>query len=806
MTFRFALAVSAACLGIVAGAGGLQAARSMPGQAAASTPLPQQALLTRYCITCHNQRMKTAGLTLDTVDVEHPSAGTEIWEKVIRKLRTGSMPPAGLPRPDKTANDAFVTWLETSIDRAAVPDPGRPPAHRLNRVEYANTIRDLLGLEIDGKAMLPADDTGYGFDNIADVLSFSPGLLERYLLAAQKISRLAIGDATIRSAVETYKIPLVRVQEYRMGDDLPAGSRGGIGIRHQFPVDGEYIVKIRLQRDRTGVVRGLTEPNLIDILLDGERVKSFSLGGEAAASLEDEYGRGQEMAADAGLLVRVPVKAGPRQVGVTFRGRTMIAEGVGPSRLPASSASFAVATNTSASAGKIEMGVETVDIEGPLNAKVSEQTPSRQQMFVCHPAAAPQEQACARTILSGLARRAYRRPVTDTDRKSLLGVYQVGRSTGSFEQGIQLALESILIDPEFLFRVERDPPKVAQGAAYRLSDLELASRLSFFLWSSIPDDELLDVASRGKLADPAVLERQIRRMLQDKRSMALIKNFFGQWLSVRNVQTVSPDPKAFPEFDDNLRDALQRETELFLDSQVREDRSALELLTANYTFVNERLARHYGIPHIVGSHFRRVTFDDDRRAGLLGQGSILTVTSYAHRTSPVVRGKWLLDTLLGTPPPPPPPNVPPLKESDGNSQPTTVRERMEQHRKNPVCANCHSRLDPLGFSLENFNGIGQWRTTEAASPIDPSGAFPDGTTFDGPAAFRKALLQRYRDGFVTTLAEKLVTYALGRGTEYSDMPAIRVILKGAAADDYRWSALILSIARSVPFQMRRSES
>ena len=647
---------TAACLSFgLAGTGYLQAAREAPanplvaagspgGQQSASAPQPSsspappagesyRATLDKYCVTCHSDIQHKLGrnpLSLQTADVVNPSADAELWEKVIRKLRARLMPPTGRPRPDDATRDAFVSWLETSIDRGAsvAPNPGRTPAaHRLNRVEYTNAIRDLLALEVDASSLLPADDTGYGFDNIAAVLSLSPGLLERYALAAQKISRLAIGDSSVRPSVETYRTQLIRVQEYRMSDDLPAGSRGGLVVRHNFPADGEYVLKINLQRDRRGVVRGLREPNQIDVLLDGKPVKAFRFPGELKASA-DSYARETHVAvladADAGLVVRFPVKAGPRLVGVTFQKRTWVAEGVGPSRLPAASASFGVARNSSVENGKIEMSVESIGIEGPFDAIAPEDTPSRRRIFVCRPSSPRNEEPCARTVLSTLAQRAYRRPVTEADLKTLLGFYQAGRRDGSFDTGIQLALELILNDPEFLFRIERDPLNVAPGTPYRISDVDLASRLSFFLWSSIPDDELLDVAVRGQLRDPAVLDHQVRRMLRDARAKALVKNFFGQWLLVRNVQTVSPDPQEFPEFDDNLREAFQRETELFLESCLREDCNVLDLLTANYTFLNERLARHYGIPHVYGSHFRRVTFDDQRRGGILGHGSILT--------------------------------------------------------------------------------------------------------------------------------------------------------------------------------------
>ena len=815
------LKASVGCIGIaVVGAGDLQAARvpvtSPSARQAVSSQTPsspgsslapqRRALLDRYCVTCHNEKLKTAGLMLDKMDVEQIGAGAEVWEKVVRKLRGGVMPPANRPRPDKVTIDGFIASLETALDRAAAaaPNPGRPAIHRLNRAEYTNAIRDLLGLEIDGRSLLPGDDSGYGFDNIAEVLTVSPGLLERYLLLAKQISRLAIGDPTMRPTVATYKVPYSFVQDDRMSEDLSFGSRGGAAIRHYFPVDGEYLVKIRLQRQSLEighVIRGLDVRNQVDVRLDHARVKLFTLDVR-------DYGSGgyrdTEDLADAHLEVRIPVKAGMRIVGVSLNKRTWYTEGVGMSRLPPASDAYASGRKSEQNFGKIEAGVDEINIAGPFNATAPQDTLSRRRIFVCRPIGPQDEEPCAKTILSTLARRAYRRPVTDADVRTLLGFYQGGQAEGGFEKGVQRALERILTDPDFLFRVERDPANVAPGAVYRLSGLELASRLSFFLWSSIPDDELLDLAASGKLSDPVVLDQQVRRMLRDARAKALLSNFFGQWLYLRNVVTHKPDPFVFPEFDDGLREAFQRETELFLETQLREDRSATELLTANYTFVNGRLARHYGIPNVYGSRFRRVTLRDDGRSGLLGQGSLLTVTSYANRTSPVLRGKWLLENILGTPPPAPPANVPDLKDDEA-SQATSMRARMEQHRKNPVCASCHWMIDPLGFALENFDGIGKWRATEAGTSIDASGTLPDGTTFDGPATFREALLE-HRETFIRTLTEKLLTYALGRGVEYYDMPAVRTIMREAALSDDRWSSLILEIVKSPPFQMRRSES
>jgi mono/diheme cytochrome c family protein len=769
----------------------------------------QRALLDRYCVTCHNEKLRTAGLTLDTMELTRVGDSAHVWEKVVRKLRAGAMPPPGVPRPEKPSIDALTSWLESALDRAAAsrPDPGRPTIHRLNRVEYTNAIRYFLALEVDGRALLPPDNAGYGFDNIADVLSVSPGLMERYLSAARNIGRLAVGDPTIRPVIETYKVSPVLVQEDQLGEDFPFGTRGGTAIRHNFPLDGEYVIKIRLQRTYAGGdIRGISEREQLDVRLDGVRIKLLVIGGEtkekrpareqrpSAAPYASEYAR----TADAGLEVRFAAKAGARLVTAAFVKKASAPEGVRPAHYPVGSFSFA---QDSAA----PLSVESVQIGGPFDAAPSGDSPSRREIFVCRPTARHEEAACARQILGRLARRAYRRPVSAEEVRTLLSFYESGRSEDGFERGIESALERILIDPNFLFRIEDDPKNGGPNRAYPVSGLEVAARLSFFLWSSIPDDELLTAAESGKLKDSAILEQQVRRMLASPKANALVTNFGGQWLYVRNMRGVTPDPNVFPEFDDNLREAMQRETELFIESLIRDDRPAIDLLTANYTFLNERLARHYGIPNVYGNHFRRVTFSDERRAGLLGQGSILTVTSYATRTSPVLRGKWLLENILGSPPPPPPPNVPALKENKEDGTNLSVRERMEQHRKNPVCASCHSRMDPLGFALENFNAVGQWReTSEAGKPVDASGTFPDGTRFDGPAQFRRALTDR-RDELVTTITEKLLTYALGRGLEYYDAPAVRKIVREAASTDFSWRALILGVVKSMPFQMRRSQ-
>ena len=758
-----------------------------------SVPSDYRAVLDRYCVTCHNDRLRTANLSLDANDFDRVGHDTESWEKVIQKLRAGTMPPAGRPRPEPETYGAFASWLETTIDdaAAATPKPGRPTARRLNRTEYTNVIRDLLALEIDGRTLLPADDMAYGFDNNADMLPVSSALLERYMSAAAKVSRLAVGDPAIRPSVTTYNVSRLRLQDGRASPDLPFGSRGGVTVPHFFPLDAEYVVTARLRGRR------FREPHQLDIRLDGERIGTFTLGSRRRPAPDTTR---RSRPSDEPLEVRVRVLAGSRQVGVTFVEKMVAPEGVGPARLPVSSISFGGVRGA-------EARVVAIDIAGPYDATGAGDTASRRRIFVCRPAddSKTAGEACATEILSTLARRAYRRPVAGAEIETLLRFYRDGRAeAGTFDAGIQFALERILLDASFLVRVERDPVDVAPDTAYRLTDIETASRLSFFLWSSLPDDELLDLATRGALGDPAVLEQQVRRMLADPRASTLVTSFAAQWLHFRNLRAVSPDVNAFPEFDDDLREAFQRETELFIEHQIREDRSVLDLLTADYAFVNERLATHYGLPEVYGSHFRRVTFGDDRRRGLLGQGSILTVTSYANRTSPVVRGKWLLENILGAPPPPPPPDVPPLEESDVNEA-RSMRDRMEQHRASPVCASCHAQMDPLGFALENFDAIGKWRDVdEVGEPVDAAGALPGGMAFDGPAGLRQ-MLQARSDEFVGNLTSKLLTYALGRGVEAYDMPAIRSIMREAEAGEYRWSSIILGIAKSTPFHMRSSE-
>ena len=761
-----------------------------------------RAVLDRYCVTCHNQRTKTAGLALDGMDLGAVPDSAEVWEKVIKKVRSSAMPPQGAPRPDDAARQALVGWLETTIDSASAarPNPGRPALHRLNRSEYQNAIRDLLSLDVQAASLLPPDDSSYGFDNVADVLGVSPVLLERYMAAAETISALAVGDPSMPPTDRTYRVRFDLTQTQHL-DGLPLGTRGGTLIRETFPLDGEYVIKPKLWRTNVGFIRGLAYPHQVEVTVDGARVKLATVGTpeDFATSL-----MGPQNAAtiiEARLQVRVPIKAGLRTIGVAFLEKS---EALSPTLLRP----YQSTLDPVDSEGVPQL--DTVTVSGPFAVTGRGDTTSRRRIFGCRPpsgGATPRagEMECAKQILSVLARRAYRRPVTDTDLRPLLAFYETGRGKRDFDAGIQLALERILADPQFVFRAERDGGDAAPGAVFRVSDLELASRLSFFLWSSIPDEALLALAHRGRLHDPAVLEQQVRRMLHDPRAGALVSNFAGQWLYLRNLKSVSPSHEQFPEFDDNLRQAFQRETELLVESVMREDRSVLDLLTADYTFVNERLAKHYGMPNIYGSQYRRVPVASEARRGLLGHGSILTVTSQANRTSPVLRGKWILDNLLGTPPPPPPPDVPALKENSERTRPLTMREQMEEHRANPACASCHKLMDPFGFALENFDGVGAWRTSDARSPIDPAAQLADGTRVDGPVALRQALL-RQPDAFVGTMTAKLLTYALGRGLEYYDMPSVRAIVRSAGRQNDRFSSVVLGVVNSVPFQMRVKSS
>ena len=751
-------------------------------------------LVDRYCITCHNQRLKTGGLMLDTLDLAKIPTDAETWEKVVLKLRTGAMPPAGMPHPDAEATHKFVSLIETRIDSAAQAKSyaGRPPLHRMNRAEYANAIRDLLGLDVDAASLLPPDDSAYGFDNIADALGFSPSLQERYLSAAASISALAIGDPNVKPAGTTFRIRQDLSQNQHI-EGLPLGTMGGILVHYNFPLDGEYEFQAKLYRTNLNIMRGLEFAHQVEFTVGGRRIHLASIGGPADLASMFEKPTETGDAVDARLRVRVKVKAGPGDVTAAFL------EGPQVQRSDRLQPFQRSSTDNFDWSGWPH--IQTLSITGPFNATGPGDTPSRRRIFVCHPDKATSESACARKILAALARRAYRQPVSDTDLTRILSFYETGRQNGGFEGGIELALERILASPKFVLRVEKDAPNAAPGSVYRVSDLDLASRLSFFLWSSIPDDELLTLAAAGKLRDPAVLRQQTLRMLGDPKAHALVSNFAGQWLQLRNVRNVLPNSDDFPDFDDNLRQAFQRETELFFESILNEDRPVLDLLTADYTFLNERLARHYGITGIYGSQFRRVTLHDDFRRGLLGQGSILALTSHAERTSPVVRGKWILENILGMPVPPPPPDVPLLKENKDREKPLTMREQMVEHRANAVCASCHKTMDPIGLALENFDAVGAWRTRDAGESIDVSGELADGTKVNGVVDLRNAIVSR-PEMFAGTMAEKLLIYALGRGLDYRDMPAVRGIVREAAQNNYKMSSLILGVIRSTPFQMR----
>jgi len=763
-----------------------------------SAPLPaHRNLIDQYCVSCHNDSLKTAGLAFDTLAAHPVDRHPEAWEKVVRKLRARQMPPAEMPRPDEPTYDAAVSSLEASLDHlaAAQPNPGRTDTfRRLNRTEYQNAIRDLLALDVDVASMLPGDESSYGFDNVT-VGDLSPTLLDRYISAAEKISRLAVGRPGRSPGGDTIRIQPDLTQEEHL-DGLPLGTRGGAVVRYTFPLDAEYEIQIRLARDRNEHVEGLNDSHELELLLDRQRVQLFTVKPPELDGRNSEEYQPSHDNIDQHLKIRVPVKAGPHTLGAAFlKNPSALLETV---RQPYQS-HFNVYRHP-----RLQPAVYSISILGPYAAKGPGNTPSRSRIFVCRPANPGEEEGCAKRIIATLMRRAYRRPVTAADLHGPMGLYRKARAEGGFEAGIEMALSAVLVSPQFLFRVEHDPAGVAPGTVYRISDLELASRLSFFLWSSIPDDELLDVAIAGKLKKPAVLQQQVQRLLADSRSRTLVTNFASQWLHLRNLASITPDMRLFPDFDDNLRQAFRRETELFFESILREDRSVLALLSANYTFVNERLAKHYGIPHVYGSRFRRITLgDDSRRGGLLRHASILTVTSYATRTSPVIRGKWVLDNIVGTPPPPPLPDVAALKDQtvDGN---LSVRKRLAEHRTNPVCAGCHNLMDPAGLSLEKFDAIGRWRTVEGGIPIDASGSLPDGSEFADVDGLERALLSR-PEMFVGTFAEKLLTYALGRGVQYYDAPAIRAIVRSARAEDFRVSAVILGIVTSTPFQMRRSQ-
>ncbi len=762
--------------------------------------LNHQQVVTKYCAGCHNQRATTSatatGVVLDNADLTHIGDGAAMWEKVIKKLRAGAMPPAGMPRPDDATMNSLVSFLETTLDRRATehPNPGRHLPHRLNRAEYENAIRDLLALDVDASTLLPPDDSVDGFDNNADSLGVSPSLLERYLSAAAKISAVAVGDPSISASSETYRIR-GDASQTGQNDDLPPGTRGGLMALHTFPLDGEYLIKVKLLEINLGSIRGLEYENQLEVTVDGERVLLAPVGGPEDYTQSSLNATNVVNSLAERLQVRVKVKAGQRQVGAAFLQKPA---SQGGNRLQPFLRSTLIATDHTGLPH-----VENFTVSGPFNPTGVSDTPTRRRLFTCTPAKPQDERACAEKIVSTLARRAYRRPVAAADLSSLMKFYDAGHKEKGFDRGIEMALRAVLVSPKFIFRIERDPAGVKPGTPYRVSDLELASRLSFFLWSSIPDDELLDAATRGRLRKGDELDRQVRRMLADPKSQALVSNFAGQWLHIRNLRNTTPDKNDFPDFDDNLRQAFEQELDLFVGSIIAEDRSVLDLMTADYTFVNERLAKHYRIPNVYGPHFRRVTVTEDPRKGLLGKGGILLVTSHADRTSPVVRGKWILDNLIGTPPPPAPANVPPFPEETPGT-PKSVRARMEQHRASPACASCHRIMDPIGLALENFDAVGVWRTQEAGASIDASGELFDGSRINGAIELRQSLLKR-PDVLVGTMTEKLLTYALGRTVEAGDMPVVRAIVKSSAADDYRFSSLVRGIVTSVPFQMRRAE-
>jgi len=773
------------------------APRAQPRAVAAATPPAPGAVLGQYCVTCHNDRLKTAGFVIDPAQLNAVGEHAEAWEKVVRKLRTTSMPPAGAPRPDQATYDSVATALEGALDRAsaALPRVGTLPlVHRLSRTEYQNAVRDLLALddlpkEVSIDYLLPADNISSGFDNIADLLFVSPSNMERYLGAAQKISALAVGDPGMPVLVNIHPLDPEHPQDERV-DDLPFGTRGGLAVRSEFPVDGTYVVRVEM----AGTPR---EPHQLEITVDGERVAVASLTG-AQGGGRGGGGRPAGALPDGKLEFPLTLKAGPKLVGVAFLQRTEARD----------EATLRPRTRSRGT----QPAIASVTITGPHNPTASGDSPSRRRIFVCRPTGPADERPCATRILSTLARRAYRRPVTDQDMQDLLPFYASGREAGSFDLGIQKALERMLVSSQFLFRIEHPgvrrggpsgPPDA--GTIHPVTDLELASRLSFFLWSSIPDDQLLDVAAAGKLTDPPVLEQQVKRMLADPRSASLVTNFAEQWLYLRDIEAKRPDEVLFQDFDETLRAALRRETELFVDSVLRENRSVLELLTADYSFLNERLAKHYGVPNIHGSYFRRVTFPaGSPRGGLLGQGSVLTITSYATRTSPVLRGKWVLENLLSSAPPPPPADIPALKTEGARPGETlTMREAMTRHRASPSCASCHARMDPIGFAMEHFDAVGRWRETDGGQPIDSSGLFPDGTRFDGIPGLKREL-QRHPEQFVGTVAERLLMYALGRNLQYYDAPTVREILRGAAPGQYTLPSLVLGVVKSRPFLMREA--
>ena len=751
----------------------------------------QRAVLDKYCVGCHNARVKAGGLLLDQLDLSRLADQAAIGEKVALKLRAGMMPPLGVPRPDRSTLDGLIKWMENELDSHAVTSLPAPGIHRLNRTEYQNVIRDLLGLKIDAAKLLPSDNSTHGFDNIAGALTMSPALMEAYLSAAGKISRLAMASNTAPTFVE-FNVPDDATQNYHV-HGLPFGTRGGTLIEHEFPSDGEYVFRIvpvfegnmGQANDPFGQIQG----ERLAVTIDGQQVKLF------------DWDKEMKGAPRSGVPTPpIPVKAGLHKVGVTF-----LASNYAPDN-NINNVFLRSTIETGGIPGYLFFPhVGKVRIEGPSNASRASDAPSREKIFVCHPTSSASEDACARRIVSTLARRAFRRPVTQADVNVLMEFYASGRGTGTFDDGIEKALRRLLADPEFVYRREIAPANVSAGATYRISDVALASRLSFFIWSSMPDDELLTLAEHGRLREPATLEKQVRRMVADPKSAALTDNFTGQWLNLRALATITPNPNVYPDFDDNLRQAFRQEVELWFDSIVHEDRSVLELLNSGYTFVDERLARHYGMPNIYGSRFRRVTLGSglDMRRGLLGKGAFMSVTSQATRTSPVTRGKVFLETFLGVSPPLPPPVVPmikaPAQDNTGNAKEPTMRERMAMHHVNPSCSSCHSLFEPIGIALENFDGIGAWRLKDEGQPIDPTGVLANGTKIDGVESLRNYLMQN-SEQFARVVVEKLLTYALGRGVEDQDMPLVRSIARDSADGNYRFSTLVLGIVRSAPFQ------
>ena len=763
-----------------------------PAAAAERAPIDGPALVREYCVACHNDRTRAAGLSLEQVDPSNPAADVEIFEKVILKLRSGMMPPEGRPRPDAETRAAFVADLEGRIDTASLetPRPGRPILHRLNRTEYANAVRDLLGLEVDVASLLPPDDMSQGYDNMSDVLTVSPTLLESYLSAAGKIARMALGDPDATPSVDTYVVPQA-FSQMRHVPGTPFGTRGGLAVRHHFSVDGNYVFRLSFYFASIGAFFGDNIPaegEQIEIAVNGERVALLDLDRKLRTT-------------DVLRTPPIPITAGAQLVSAAF-----IQRAVGPVQdfvMPFDQALADLSTGHFPGLTGLPH-LRNVGIDGPYDATGVSDTPSRNRVLICRPASPSDEEACAGEILSMLARQAFRRPLTQGDRAQLVGFFETGRATGDFEAGIRMGLQAILADPEFLFRFERTPDDVASGDVFTVSDLELASRLSFFLWSSIPDDELLMVAAAGRLSEPAELERQVRRMIADPRATSLSTNFASHWLRLQNLSDIQPDVYLYPDWDLNLTRSMRRETELFFDSIVREDRDVMDLVTADYTFVDQRLAEHYGLPNIVGNRFRRVSVANDVRRGLLGHGSILTLTSMSSRTSPVIRGAWIMDVLLGTPPPRPPANVPPLDEKEHGETPVTMRERLATHRTNPGCAACHRIMDPVGFSLENFDAVGAWRTREGGMVIDPSETLYDGTPVDGPAGIRQ-YLEHSEELFVGNFSRNLLMFALGRVLHPSDMPAVRAVARRAADDENRFSAFVLGVVSSPPFTMRQAE-